>query len=56
MRQVLEEIRSGAFVKEWESEKKEGLPNFTQLKEARELHPIAEWEKKTREAFRMDSG
>jgi len=54
MKEVLEEIRSGAFVTEWESEKKAGLPNFTQIKELRELHPIAEWEKKTRQAFRMD--
>ncbi len=54
MKQVLEEIRSGAFAREWESEQKAGLPNFTQLKDLRELHPIAEWEKKTREAFRMD--
>ena len=54
MKQVLDEIRSGAFATEWESEKKAGLPTFTQLKELRELHPIAEWEKKTRKAFRMD--
>jgi ketol-acid reductoisomerase len=54
MKEVLEEIRSGAFVKEWEAEQKAGLPNFTQFKELRELHPIAEWEKKTRKAFRMD--
>lgn len=54
MKKVLEEIRSGAFAREWESEKAAGLPLFTQLKELREMHPIAEWEKKTRAAFRMD--
>ena len=54
MKQVLEEIRSGAFASEWEAEKKAGLPNFVQLRDLRELHPLAEWEKKTRQAFRMD--
>ncbi len=54
MKQVLEEIRSGTFVREWETEKQAGLPMFTQLKDLRELHPIAEWEKKTRKGFRMD--
>jgi len=53
MKDVLEEIRSGAFAREWESEQKAGLPVFNQIKEARNLHPIAEWERKTREAFRM---
>lgn len=53
MRENLEEIRSGAFAREWEAEQKAGLPVFNQIKEARNLHPIAEWERKTREAFRM---
>ena len=51
--QVLEEIRSGAFAEEWEAEQKAGLPVFRQLRELREQHPIAEWERKTRKAFRM---
>jgi len=54
MKEVLEEIRSGAFAKEWEGEQKNGMKNFSQLKDLRELHPLVEWEKKTREAFRMD--
>jgi ketol-acid reductoisomerase len=53
MKEVLEEIRSGAFAREWEAEQKAGLPVFNQIKEARNLHPIAEWERKTREAFRL---
>ncbi len=53
MKDVLEEIRSGAFAREWEAEQKAGLPVFNQIKEARNLHPIAEWERKTREAFRL---
>lgn len=55
MKQVLEEIRSGAFAKEWEAEQKAGLPVFKQLREFRDQHPIAEWERKTRKAFRMGS-
>lgn len=54
MQQVLEEIRSGAFAKEWEAEQKAGLPVFTQIKELRNDHPIAEWDRKTRDAFRID--
>ena len=51
MREVLDEIRSGAFAREWEAEQKAGLPVFNQIKELRSQHPIAEWERKTREAF-----
>ena len=54
MREVLEEIRSGAFAKEWEAEQKAGLPVFNQIRELRNQHPIAEWDRKTREAFRID--
>ena len=54
MKEVLEEIRSGAFAREWEEEQKNDLVNFTQLKDLRGIHPIAEWEQRTREAFSMD--
>jgi len=54
MQEVLEEIRSGAFAKEWEAEQKAGLPVFNQIKEMRNQHPIAEWERATRQAFDMD--
>ncbi|HEY49478.1 MAG TPA: ketol-acid reductoisomerase [Dehalococcoidia bacterium] len=53
MKEVLEDIRSGAFAREWDAEQKAGLPVFNQIKEARSLHPIAEWEKATREAFHI---
>jgi ketol-acid reductoisomerase len=53
MRDVLEEIRSGAFAREWEAEQKAGLPVFQQIKEMRNQHPIAEWDRKTRKAFRI---
>ena len=54
MQEVLEEIRSGAFAREWEAEQKAGLPVFNQIKELRDQHPIVKWERATREAFRMD--
>lgn len=53
MKENLEEIRSGAFAKEWEAEQRAGLPMFNQIKELRNQHPIAEWDHKTRKAFRI---
>jgi ketol-acid reductoisomerase len=54
MKEVLEEIRSGAFAREWGAEWDAGMPVFNQMRELRGGHPIAEWERKTRQAFRMD--
>jgi ketol-acid reductoisomerase len=54
MKEVLEEIRSGAFAREWDAEQKAGLPVFNQIKEMRDQHPIAEWDRLTREAFRLN--
>lgn len=54
MREVLGEIRSGAFAREWTAEQKAGLPLFNQIRELRNQHPIAQWERKTRDAFRLD--
>lgn len=53
MQEALNEIRSGAFAREWDAEQKAGLPVFKQIKEMRNEHPIAEWDKKTRKAFRL---
>ncbi len=53
MKMVLHEICSGSFAREWEEEKKAGLPLFTQLLELRKLHPIVQWDNATRAAFRM---
>lgn len=53
MQEILEEIRSGAFAKEWEAEQKAGLPVFNKIKALRDHHPISEWERKTREAFHV---
>lgn len=54
LQDVLKEITSGAFAKEWTAEQAAGQPMLNQLREFRTMHPMAEWERKTREAFRMD--
>lgn len=51
MEKVLEEIRSGAFAKEWAAEQRKGLPTLERIKEARRSLPQAEWEARTRAAF-----
>jgi ketol-acid reductoisomerase len=51
MREALEEIRSGRFAAEWQSEQRNGAPRFAQLRAMRQYHPINEWEAKTRTAF-----
>lgn len=55
LRDVLEEITSGDFAKEWTAEQAAGHPMLKQLREMRGMHPMAGWERKTRDAFRMDS-
>ncbi len=42
MRQILEDIRSGAFAREWVAEARAGYPRFSQLREAAARHPIEE--------------
>ena len=52
MREVLEEIRSGSFAREWQAEQAAGLPVFRQAKEMLKFLPLVEWEQLTRKAFR----
>jgi ketol-acid reductoisomerase len=40
MRRILDEVRSGAFAKEWVEEDDNGRPNFTRLREAGRDHQI----------------
>jgi ketol-acid reductoisomerase len=40
MRRILDEVRSGAFAKEWVEEDDNGRPNFTRLREAGRDHLI----------------
>jgi ketol-acid reductoisomerase len=50
---ALDDIRSGRFAAEWSAEQRAGLPLFAQMKGMRDLIPLAEWERRTRKAFRM---
>jgi ketol-acid reductoisomerase len=50
----LDDIRSGRFAAEWKAEQQNGLPLFNQMKEMARLHPLFDWEQRTRKAFRMD--
>src|SRR5579871_4829976 len=40
MRQILADIRSGAFAEEWIAENRAGRPNFTKLRDAGKAHQI----------------
>lgn len=40
MKQILEEIRSGAFAEEWVAENRKGLPNYKALQKEGAEHPI----------------
>lgn len=40
MKQILEEIQSGAFAREWMAENKKGRPNYNKLRETCDSHPI----------------
>lgn len=51
MEQVLAEIRSGAFAREWSAERRSGMPVYSKLREARLQHPVRRWERQVREAF-----
>jgi ketol-acid reductoisomerase len=51
MKKVLEEIRSGAFAREWSEERRQGLPTLKRLQEMRQHLPIRAWERQARAAF-----
>jgi ketol-acid reductoisomerase len=40
MRQILDDIRSGAFAEEWIAENRAGRPRFNELRAAGKAHPI----------------
>jgi ketol-acid reductoisomerase len=57
MREVLEEIRSGAFADEWSKQQPKAIALFDKLREARDKMPMAKWDEKTRTAFKIgDAG
>lgn len=51
MKQVLEEIRSGAFAEEWSGAQATAGETLDKLKAARDQMPIAQWEAAARKAF-----
>jgi len=51
MREVLEEIRSGAFAKEWSGAQETAGETLDKIKRVRDQMPIARWERDAREAF-----
>ncbi len=53
MTQVLEEIRSGAFAKEWSEAQSQAGALLDQVRSARESMPLAAWEQRARSAFRI---
>jgi len=53
MKQVLEEIRSGAFAKEWSGAQETAGATLEKIKAVRDQMPIARWEASAREAFRI---
>jgi ketol-acid reductoisomerase len=48
MKQILSEIQSGQFAKEWIEENEKGRPNFTEMRKREANHPIEEVGKKLR--------
>jgi ketol-acid reductoisomerase len=55
MRAALDEIRSGAFAREWSDEQGKGLPTLRNLLALRDRLPVRDWERRTRAAFGLDA-
>lgn len=53
MQESLEEIRSGAFAKEWSTSREEKLQFIKQAREIQASLPMTRWEEETRRAFRI---
>ena len=53
MSAVLEEIRSGSFAEEWSNQQTRAKDLFEKIREARDKMPVANWDKKTRTAFKI---
>ena len=52
MAAILEEIRSGAFAREWQAEQAAGMPVFKMAKEMAKHYPLVEWEAMAKKAFK----
>jgi ketol-acid reductoisomerase len=53
MSEVLEEIRSGAFAREWSEAQETAGTLLDKLRDARDQIPLAQWERETRAALRI---
>jgi ketol-acid reductoisomerase len=53
MRESLEEIRSGAFAREWSTDREAKVAFIRQAREIQATLPMTEWENRTRRAFRI---
>lgn len=53
MRESLDEIRSGAFAREWSTDREGKLEIIRQAREMQRSLPMSEWEDRTRRAFRI---
>ena len=53
MATALEEIRSGAFAKEWSSDREAKMDFIRQAREIQATLPMTQWEERTRRAFRI---
>jgi ketol-acid reductoisomerase len=51
MRESLEEIRSGAFAKEWSTDRKAKLEFLEKVREIQKDLPFTKWEEQARRAF-----
>jgi ketol-acid reductoisomerase len=53
MREAVEEIRSGAFAKEWSTDREAKVEFIRQAREIQAALPMTQWEERTRRAFRI---
>jgi ketol-acid reductoisomerase len=53
MRETLDEIRSGAFAREWSTDREEKVAFIRQAREIQATLPMTRWEEQTRRAFRI---
>lgn len=56
MRAILDEIRSGAFAREWEAQARRGLPEFQALTDADREHPLEQVGRRLRRLLRSRAG
>ena len=53
MQATVEEIRSGAFAKEWSSDREGKLEIIRMARQMQKALPMTEWEERTRRLFRI---